>query len=205
MKVICECTSCYNYSKADDGCILEEIALDCDGGCIQCDLPEEAFDYSQLPRTTMKIKLDGSAYLPERAHSTVSIDLSNENISENYIKAIDLVDYLPENIVPVSSNMQVNATMKFEIYEVRTFDISTEDIVVENLASKRSCTFKEDFISLELKGTKSALDSVSIDSIICTLNTKDCKRGTFNKAISITGLPENVVLNSEAVIEFTIK
>jgi dUTP pyrophosphatase len=70
MKVICECTSCYNYSKSDDGCILEEIALDCDGGCMQCDLPEEAFDYSQLPRTTMKIKLDDGAYLPERAHST---------------------------------------------------------------------------------------------------------------------------------------
>ena len=135
----------------------------------------------------------------------ISIDLLNENISENYIKAIDLVDYLPENIVPVSSNMQVNATMKFEIYEVRTFDISTEDIIVDNLASKRSCTFKEDFISLKLKGTKSALDSISIDSIICTLNTKDCNRGTFNKAISIDGLPENVILNSEAVVEFIIK
>ena len=70
MKVICECTNCSNYSKVLEDCILNEITLDCDGGCKDCVLPDEAFDYSQLIRTTMKVKLDDGAYFPERAHST---------------------------------------------------------------------------------------------------------------------------------------
>ena len=70
MRVICECTDCSKYSKVLEDCILNEITLDCDGGCKDCVVPDEAFDYSQLIRTTMKIKLDDGAYLPERAHFT---------------------------------------------------------------------------------------------------------------------------------------
>ena len=135
---------------------------------------------------------------------SINVDISKENISENYIKTLNLEDYLPNNIYLADSNKKLNISMQFEIYTTKEFEISVDKIVTQNLNENLTCNFANDTFKLTFKGMQKDLDNLNMDNLSFVLDLDTLTRGKYNTPLKISNLPSNIVLTSDGIIPFSL-
>lgn len=136
---------------------------------------------------------------------TIDLDMKNEQISENLIKTLNLSDYLPERIYLADNNKRINISMKYEISVTKEFEISTNDIQIENLNDDFKCIFKNDIFKLNFKGNEDDINQLNMKNLKFSIDLNKLNKGNYNLPIKIQNLPENITLISDGIISLEIK
>lgn len=134
----------------------------------------------------------------------INLDISKEQISESYIKTINLIDYLPKNIYIVDENKKLNLSMIFEIYVKKEIEIDVNKIKINNLNKDLNISYSNDTFKLTLKGLQKDLDNLDINNLNFIIDLNNLNIGKYNLPIKINNLPSNVTLISDGIIPFTI-
>lgn len=132
-------------------------------------------------------------------------DLNKSNLTESYIKTINLSEYLPENVKLATESNKLNITMVFDIYETKTFTLQTENIKIVNLNKDLNCKFKEDEIILNFKGLKTNLNNIDFNSLNYELDVKSLNKGSYSLTLKIVDLPEHITLVSDGIISISLE
>lgn len=135
----------------------------------------------------------------------VNIDLSNESISESYIKAVNIKDFLPEDIIIAGDSSQVNVNMIFDIYPTKDIKINSSSIRLDNLNPKLTCNFSITDYTITVKGASNLIKKLDTSVLSYSLDLNGLGKGVYSLPLKINNLPEGVVVTSDVVIEFDLK
>lgn len=135
----------------------------------------------------------------------IEIDLDNEFVSESYIKSVNLVDYLPDNVCITGDSTQVNITMLFDIYPTKDIVIPSSSIELSNIRSSLLCNFSNEEYIITVKGASDLIKELDMSKLTYSLDLKNLYRGTYSLPLKIDGLPDGVVITSEVVVDFELE
>ena len=115
-------------------------------------------------------------------------EMDISGITRTMEKKIRIADYLPEGVtLGEDQPKEANVTVSLESEGVRTFEIPTENIQIQNIPVGYSVTPDQDVVTVSLKGYPSDLSDISERSLQGTADASGLTEGSHTITVKISG------------------
>ena len=131
-----------------------------------------------------------------------AVDVSGAS-SDVEIK-VDISDYLPDGI-SLESDLTDTVVVSVKILpeDSQSYELTTKKITVNNLAAGLNAVFADQSLDIRVKGSQSALSSLTADQITASVDLSGKTAGTYTVPVSVT-LPDGYSLVEDVTAEITI-
>lgn len=132
----------------------------------------------------------------------VDPNISLVDETENIVRTIDLIEYLPEG-VSIQGESTVEVTVIITKLTQKTFKIDQLDLVIENVPNGLEAKLTKK-IQVTLQGDQDVIDEISVKELNATIDLKGKKEGTVNVPVVIT-IPDGTELIKDVVATIELK
>ena len=125
-------------------------------------------------------------------------DVSVSGASESIAKDIDIRNYLPEGVSVYNADPMVTVSILIEEIPARTLQIPVTSIAVEDVPANMEYSFDVDTVSLTVRGSTEALNSLAAGDISLAVSLRGLAAGSQSVTV-IAALPQGDYQLTEAV------
>ena len=145
-------------------------------------------------------KADGGVIDISSASRAVDVSGASSDVE---IK-VDISDYLPDGI-SLESDLTDTVVVSVKILpeDSQSYELTTKKITVNNLAAGLNAVFADQSLDIRVKGSQSALSSLTADQITASVDLSGKTAGTYTVPVSVT-LPDGYSLVEDVTAEITI-
>lgn len=111
--------------------------------------------------------------------------------TENITKSVEIKDYLPKDVYPVTDQDKISVQIVISKEEAKSMIIRTSDIIIKNKKANLQYSFRDSSITVVLRGPKSALGKLqSAKDIEPTVDVSGMRSGTEELPLSFKSLDQ---------------
>lgn len=141
--------------------------------------------------------------------NTLEIPAAELNItgaSENIVKEIEVEKYLPQGLIICAENeKKIHVTILISALDGREFRIPMSDVDVLNTPAGLDTVLDPSrIVSVIVKGSSEALNSLSINDIKVSVDIKDKEAGTHNLQANVT-VPSGYIVMNRPMVSITLE
>lgn len=154
---------------------------------------------SNISSNPSEITIAGNEYtLSNISEVKVDIEVLSDVALNNgeYIKNIDIKEYLPKNTSLVGDSNEVTITIKLKTPNSRIFTFTKDQIELRNVNPNLYPRLKDDNFALTLQGNIDLLNSLTHKDVVPYIDLKDLSAGEYNLMIQINKIEGITLMDS---------
>lgn len=134
----------------------------------------------------------------------LSIELEiNVDSNKQFVRTINIVDYLPEGIYLADENKEITVTIDFEALNSKSIFFSREDISIVGDIEGYKVSLLEKNFSIVISGEDEILKTITKETIKPYIDLTNLSVGTYNLIVQFEGL-DNVYLASNISVRIDV-
>ena len=159
--------------------------------------PDEGYALTKAEIDVTSLAVRGYAKYLDVFNQIVIDDILLTGKTEKTTINIDLANYLPDGVFVNDQSSMATLQITIEPVVDKDVRVGTENVAVNNIPEGFEFNFAEETeIVLKLEGVQKALDLVTIEELLATVNLTQTEAGTYEVPLEYS-LPEGVVLTEE--------
>lgn len=131
------------------------------------------------------------------------IDISTMNNNE-FIRSVNVSDYLPDGIYFVGDDDEVILTLKFESLKTNTLTFTKEEVSVVGLGNYYNAVIEDSAFDVTITGDELVLNSIVKENVKPYIDVTGLNVGKYNLIVQFDGL-DNVILPSNVSVNLKIE
>lgn len=132
-------------------------------------------------------------------------EIEIEDISKSqFIRSIEIKDYLPEGLYVSSNDSKVTLTVDFKAFSIRTFNLMPNNIEIENLQSGLKGTIDNKQYKINLISLDTDVSALKIDDVKTYVDATSLSAGKHTLNLKLKSLPTGAKLYGDTLINVTI-
>lgn len=132
-------------------------------------------------------------------------DIAIEDISKSqFIRSIEIKDYLPEGLYVSSNDSKVTLTVDFKEFSIRTFTLGSADIKVLNLKSGLTGVVDNKQYKINLISLDTDVSALEIEDIEPYVDATSLSSGKHTLNLQLKNFPTGANLYGDTVINVTV-
>lgn len=113
--------------------------------------------------------------------------------NEDVVKTVDITEYLPDGVELVDENeAEVTLTAVIEEVITKEYALPTADLTIEGSASGHKVSFKQDTVTVSIRGVKSHLETLDIETLGGRLDVSGLSAGVHIVPLHVLYLNEEI-------------
>lgn len=170
-------------------------------------IPADGYSYLGMSYSPETVSVKGSAALLNTVNSidipAAIIDISGANA--NITQTIDISSYLPDGVTLVDSDQKkIDVTVTIEQVATQTYDVPSNNIIINNIPSGYEASFDDDTIQISVKGLASDLAGLSSDTFAAAVDASGLGEGTHTVTVAITLDESKYEINGTQTAKLTL-
>lgn len=132
-------------------------------------------------------------------------DISIEDISKSqFIRSIEVKDYLPDGLFVSSNDSKVTLTVDFKGFSIRTFTLSPDNIKIMNVKSGLTGVIENKQYKINLISLDTDVSALEIEDIEPYVDTTSLSTGKHTLSLKLKNFPAGANMYGDTVINVTI-
>lgn len=136
----------------------------------------------------------------------LQLDIALEDISKSqFIKNIEIRDYLPEGIYVANQYSKESLTVDFKDFHIKTFNIKSYDISVDGVSNNHIASIEDKSYKISLISLTKDISSLELSNTQPFVNATGLGNGEHQLKVQFKQLPEGVFTYGDNSVNLSIK
>lgn len=132
-------------------------------------------------------------------------DISIEDISKSqFIRSIEVKDYLPDGLFVSSNDSKVTLTVDFKGFSIRTFTLSPDNIKIMNIKSGSTGVIENKQYKVNLISLDTDVSALEIEDIEPYVDATSLSAGKHTLSLKLKNFPAGANMYGDTVINVTL-